>query len=518
MFFHGVKGGYLFRCWLRTIGQEPPVAAQPRATVSWARTLLQAGKTRIFRGDSLELQRNSRCPEVASPLIAAVAETDDQEIVMDPPYVRMGGEAEAEALLKQPGPWTVGGLQQSIGWTQELATVNFKGHTLVLLPETKDLLPAIAVRGDHDQARRLLMEFASALTWSDSGAVTIQHFTGGSHPHRVGKSLVGRQIVTAHRFQISYLPMPEDANTKLALALYHEGLSLAQVHVAYSFLSFYKIINLVGGQRGADQIAWINERVPEIKNHGTAERLNKLRADNLDIGNYLYQSGRCAVAHAGDPRNPVVDPHNVEDQKRLHADLPLIINLAQIAIEEMGVKTSQTVYREHRYELSAFEQLFDSELVEQLKLGGAPAPQSLSVPPCYHIRIWGKDRYKPLENMIAEGYDVASGVFSINCRSESNRVFAIIRLDFPNYRLKVDVGHLTDDGSPEFIDEMIELSRYFWEHNGNGCLEVWTDENVCLGRRDAFIPVNVMFDPKAYENEQAKLAEEAARRRAAKSG
>jgi hypothetical protein len=168
--------------------------------------------------------------------------------------------------------------------------------------------------------------------------------------------------------------------------------------------------------------------------------------------------------------------------------------------------------------LSAFEQLFDPELVEQLKLGGASAPQSLSVPPCYHIRIWGKDRYKPLENMIAGGYDVASGVFSINCRSESNRVFAIIRLDFPNSRLKVDVGHLTDDGSPEFIDEMIELSRYFWEHNGNGCLEVWTNENVCLGRRDAFIPVNVMFDPKAYENEQAQLAEEAARRRAAKSG
>lgn len=360
--------------------------------------------------------------------------------MMDPPYVRMGGEAEAEALLKQPGPWTVGGLRQSIGWTQEPATVHFKGHTPVLLPETKDLLPAIAVRGDHDPARRLLMEFASALTWSDSGAVTIQKFTGGSHPHRVSKSLVGRQTVTAHRFQISYLPMPEDANAKLALAFYHEGLSLAPVHVVYSFLSFYKIINLVGGQSGADQIAWINERVPQITSHGTAERLNTLRADNLDIGNYLYQSGRCAVAHAGDPRNPVVDPHNVGDQQRLHRDLPLILNLAQIAIEEMGVKPSQTAYREHRYELSAFEQLCDPGFVEELKLGGTPASRSLDLPPCYHIRIWGKDRYKPLENMLATGYDVAGGVFSINCRSESTRVFAIIRLDFPNYRLNVDVG------------------------------------------------------------------------------
>lgn len=65
-------------------------------------------------------------PRVASPLTCVVAEADGNKIVMDLPYVRMGGKAEAEALLQQLGPWTVGGLQQSIGWTQELATVEFK--------------------------------------------------------------------------------------------------------------------------------------------------------------------------------------------------------------------------------------------------------------------------------------------------------------------------------------------------------------------------------------------------------
>jgi len=444
-----------------------------------------------------------------------MTEADDNQIVMDPPYVRMGDKEEAEALLKQPGPWALGALQQSIGWTQELATVDFKGHTFVLLPETDQLLPAIAVREDPDHGRRLLMEFVSALTWSTPGAVTIQNFTGGSHPFRVAKNTGGRQIVTAHRFQIDYLPAPDDGNTKLALAFYHEGTTLIHVHVPYSFLSFYKIINLVGGQRGAAQIAWMNERIPQIKGHGTAERLKKLQMDNIDdIGNYLYQSGRCAIAHAGDPRNPIVDPHNVEDQKRLSADLPLIANLAEIAIEEMGVKTSMTVYREHRYELSALERLLDPGLVEQLKLGGAPQPDSLNVPPRYHIRIWGKERYKPLENMTAQAFRTRDGVLSIHCQSEDTRVFAIIRLDFQKYRLSADVGHANDDGTAEFIDDMIELSRYFWEHNGNGCLEVWTDENICLGRCDAFLPVNVMFNPKGYAEEQAKFAEEAARRRA----
>ena len=44
----------------RSHDPEPPVAAQPRATVSWARTLLQTGKTRIFLANSLELPRNGR--------------------------------------------------------------------------------------------------------------------------------------------------------------------------------------------------------------------------------------------------------------------------------------------------------------------------------------------------------------------------------------------------------------------------------------------------------------------------
>jgi len=200
----------------------------------------------------------------------------------------MGDKEEAEALLKKSGPWALGALQQSIGWTQELTTVDFKGHIFVMLPETDKLLPAIAVREDPDVGRRLLMEFVTALTWSRPGAVTIEQFTGGSHPFRVGKNTGGRQMVTAHSLQINYLPAPDDANTKLALALYHEGATLTHVHVPYSFLSFYKIINLVGGQRGAAQVAWMNERIPKIKRHGTAERLAKLRADyGDDIGQYL---------------------------------------------------------------------------------------------------------------------------------------------------------------------------------------------------------------------------------------
>jgi hypothetical protein len=106
------------------------------------------------------------------------------------------------------------------------------------------------------------------------------------------------------KFQVSYLPAPKEAHQKLALALFHEGLGLVYTHIAYSFLSFYKIINLVSGQKGKEQIAWINAHVALMQHHRAQERLAELQKKGEDIGTYLYQSCRCAIAHAGDPRVP----------------------------------------------------------------------------------------------------------------------------------------------------------------------------------------------------------------------
>ena len=81
-------------------------------------------------------------------------------------------------------------------------------------------------------------------------------------------------------------------------------------------------------------------------------------------------------------------------------------------------------------------------------------------------------------------------------------------LDFPNYRLKAEVlweEGLTDDGSAEFAETTLEIERFLWDWNGNGCLEVWADGTECLGRCEAFLPVNVIMDHKAYEERVAAL-------------
>ncbi len=57
--------------------------------------------------------------------------------------------------------------------------------------------------------------------------------------------------------------------------------------------------------------------------------------------------GRCAVAHAFH-LNRVVNPDDPADLVRLSEDLPVIRELARIAIErELGVKSERDFHREH---------------------------------------------------------------------------------------------------------------------------------------------------------------------------
>lgn len=434
---------------------------------------------------------------------------------MEPPYIRTGSTEEAEAYRTQRGEWTVANLQQSIGWTQKPITIDYAGRTFLLLPEDEDHLPAIAMLGERTECRRAILEFASALSWSNGGSVAVEVWTGGSQIFRAGKQVFVGQM-TAQSFHIDYLPQPAGQNHRLALALFHEGSTLVHVHTAYSFLSFYKIVNLVSGSTGKLQKRWINEHIPALMDHLRArERLIELQAQGEDVGTYVYQSCRCAIAHAGDPRNPVIDPHDVDDERRLHSDLPVIIALAEIAIEEMGIKTQRSVYREHRYELSGFERFFTPELVQALKEGETPNVEGIQPPERISLRIWGKANYPPLEDMTPDSIEVEDGTLIIRYMLRERGYFVNLELDFPNYRLKAKVNHeeeLTDDGSAEFVETMLELERFTWDWNCNGCLEVWENGTECLARCDAFIPVNVFMDPKLYEERNTALKAEIARR------
>src|SRR5260370_42466254 len=113
---------------------------------------------------------------------------------------------------------------------------------------------------------------------------------------------------------------------------------------------------------GAEQRAWINGACAKLNDFRGQERLRELHASHRDVGAYLYEAGRCAVAHAFN--EPIVDPDDPADTRRLIEDLPVIKALAEFAIErEFAVKSSRTFRTDHLYQFKGFRELFGSSLV-----------------------------------------------------------------------------------------------------------------------------------------------------------
>jgi hypothetical protein len=313
--------------------------------------------------------------------------------------------------------------------------------------------------------------------------------TGGGFPIGVGKSPIVN--VASPRFQVDYLPDPPNPRARLALALYREALGVNSE--PFRFLGFYKIINVLHGT-GPGQRAWINGRVDSLEDYRAKERAAQLRSEGRDIGGYLYESGRCAVAHAFD--DPIVNPEDLQDTERLARDMPLVKALAEDVIEnELGVQSQRTVYREHLYELEGFRALIGPMSVEELRRGMEVGQERLPRLPRLSIRVRNHEPLATFEAMHTEILEARNGGLVIRCVSDDGLVLGGLFLNFAAERLGFDPFEalvLRDDGSPNAamhaVDVLILRRRLIL----NGQLEVWNSESgVVLGRCDPVLPVNV---------------------------
>lgn len=214
------------------------------------------------------------------------------------------------------------GLETEVDWPTTETSVTFRGREVVLRPETEELAPTIVVpyddsRESYDEAAALGTDFLSSLAWESGRYIRETIWTGGSVAINVGKGPLSAPTTSV--FRADHVPEPDDERAQLALALYREAISVNSV--AYQFLDFFKIINMLHSG-GSDQKAWINSALSSIEDHRANKRIAELRAVESDIGAYLYTSGRCAVAHAFS--QPVVNPDRPEDRRRLSADLPVV--------------------------------------------------------------------------------------------------------------------------------------------------------------------------------------------------
>lgn len=417
--------------------------------------------------------------------------------------------------LAQHGDWVVANVQTNSFWPVNAQKQLYRGETVWILPITHKHFPAIAMKArpgmDRGDCERVIMRFLSTLSWVTEHGMSADAIGGGSLPVPMGRDKTfGLSI--AEEFDLSYFPEPSDEKAPLALALIREGRGLN--HPGYAFLSFYRVLEVAfpdGRARGE----WITNRVDTLRDHRAKEALAKIKTQGItDIGAHLRDSGRRAIAHARE--EPIVDPDDPADTRRLWAELPIMASLATLAIEEVfGVETPHTVYLRHLYELAGFKCILGPDIVARIARAEEIAQETVIDMPRINVRLRCYAPFGPLQNLNPVEVGQDGSVLFVRFRSDNGNVEIRFGLNFATERLEFDVFSdiaVQDSGTADSALEVVDVKRFLNAYFCNGQLEIYDSESdALLSRRDAFIPVNLMFDNDAAQEDLAqweKLAQE----------
>jgi hypothetical protein len=420
--------------------------------------------------------------------------------------------------LAESGDWVVANISTNSFWPIASQKVRWRGVDIWIMPIMKGFYPAVAMKVPPGKTRaeceELVLRFLSTLSWVEERGFMVEGGpSGGNLPRPMGRDKE-RGFSICEEFDLSYFPEVTDEKAMLALGLMREGRGLN--HVGYSFLSFYRVIE-VALATNKQRIAWISAALANLTGHGVTEALDGIKAQGIaDIGLHLVQSGRCAMAHAS--RMPIIDPDKPGDMRRLGSELPIVRALAVTAIEEVfGVETRGTVYRNHLYELDGFKAILGLDIVAQIQKGATPAGEPMMEIPDISVRIRRKDIYAPLEGLRCRHASCVGKVIYMNFESLQGDVAFRFALDFDAERIVFDLFEdiaARDTGTAESADRVHEVRRFWQDYFGNGQLHIVnTDTGELIGRKDAYIPMNMYLDSEGAASELAHWRALAAQRR-----
>ncbi|MCG3130865.1 MAG: hypothetical protein FLDDKLPJ_01639 [Phycisphaerae bacterium] len=410
-------------------------------------------------------------------------------------------------MLPAKGYRTVA-IDTQIPWPSTERVINFRGREVHLLPGSDTLSRMIRVETSTDftqpDADRLIFEFLSALAWAEQAEAVTTFGNWCTAPLNLGKGPMG-MIGDGH---FDYLPDPPDPKAKLALALYREGLSVNLT--PYQFLGFFKIINIIC-DKGKDQKQWIRNNLQYVTDKDALARIAAIQRNEPDVADYLYISGRCAVAHAFDQAN-VVNPDDPADLIRLSEDLPVIRELARVAIErKFGIKSERDFHREHLYELEGFRALFGVALIGRIKAGEEVPPGDVPIPSVLSLRLRDRSRIELFESMSAATAWVRKGCVCVRLESKCRRIEVLVGLNFAGESLVceplTDVQY-HDDGTPEAAKMMLQWAQiHRWWFGSNGTIELWdTATGTLLARAQPYMPpVNSRFPHDEFDKMESEL-------------
>lgn len=432
---------------------------------------------------------------------------------MKTPYVpHLFGAAVQEKLKSRQG-WLTAGVASSIAWPQEDIWFFYDNNEYVLRgtkggdDKHSPCISTPCPRHDIDDATTRLYKLASVMGWFKGGHVDITGSIWGNGPALYGcRDTFTTTLDGGKYFSCNYMPIIEDDQIRKALAFLREGRRLRRVHEPYAFLSFFKVLE--SQFTAKDRVAWIQAHLDHL-DRDAANRVAALRDQGLDVGKHLFDSGRCAIAHAG-LGGAIVDPDIPADRRRIAEDLDVIAALATRYLKvEAGVPDEMDLYRD-RDRTVPWHKLLPSETLRRLQQGEDVVDASLFghlQQTKVSVRLWPNEAPEPLRNMtlVAEGY--APGVITFLAHNERETVFLRFALDIGKGRLHtmLEEGGVVENFNQLTESEVEHYTRYFHSVVGNVQVELCI-EGVDPVPCEVVVPVNII--PQAPEKMVALALEQ----------
>lgn len=418
---------------------------------------------------------------------------------MQTPYIVHTFGEEVDRKLRSRNGWLTAGVASSISWPSLDVCVQYAGNEYFLRGSERDGKPSppgitIACNQlDVEEAIAKVYRFTSILSWFMGGYVDVSGYIWGSHPILYGNprtvySSLG--IMGTKSFNCNHMPIIEHEHVRKALAFWREGKRLNEVHASYAFLSFYKVIESQFSD-SKKKVDWIANSIDKLTDQA-AKRVAELREAGVDVSRHLYDSGRCAVAHAS-LEGEIVDPDIPSDRRRLSSDLVIMAGLARMYIrEELKVPDSQSLYRSRNH-LAPWNTLLPASTIEILKSGGTPENcdglNGLQV----SVGIWPDGPIQGLENMTMYVDAFEDGIVKVVLISERKTVALVFFLDYRKGQIHTnleDGGLMYGDNSPE-EEDVRSYASFFYKVLGNGIAELTCGELEPIDC-EIVIPVNII--------------------------
>jgi hypothetical protein len=435
---------------------------------------------------------------------------------MKTPYVPHLFGADALAKVKGRFGWLTVGVASSIAWPEDDVWIEYDAVEYVLHGARQEgehsIAPCISTpseQNDVDQALSRLYRFTSVLGFYKRGYVDITGRTWGTHMIRYSNA---RDTFTTvlqggkRGFSCNHMPVIEDDQVRKALAFLREGRRLERVHEPYSFLSFFKVIE--SQFESKDRVAWVEKNLDLVTEERAVKRINELRGQGVNVNQHLFDSGRCAVAHASVGGN-IVDPDIPADRKRIAADLDIIAALANRYIKfDAGVPDEMDLYKT-RDRVAPWHAIMTPGAVAALKAGGHVENvdelgklEGATV----SVRLWPAPPAKQFEAMTLLPIESGDGVVKLIALSTRGTIVLAFSMDVAKGRVHTLLNKGGMRAGVEIVEEDVEdYTRYFHSVVGNRIVEL-TIEGAEPVDCEVVIPVNII--PQAPEEAVARALEQ----------